>query len=800
MLLTPMSAYGPGRARPPSLRLDPADRSVNVGRLVAPARAPLSRTRRRRLTWKSFLKATIPLALLHATGLIGDLGLLALSMIAPVVAGIGVRRHRPSPAWPWALLILAGVVWSIAGAVRAAVGSTGDLTADRSLLPDLFALAGYSLFAIALLKMLKAQGQATRSRSLVLDGAILAISSMLICWVGLIAPVLFRLDAAWIAKLSIVMYPPISAYLVFVAARLAFGTAVSGTAQRLLLVGMMTLLLGDAAFVPLESGLVDDLPGRVLELPYALAYVLISAAALHPSMLDTVRRKTSGPVTDDRRFVLMAVALLTPALMLFVWSPSTIVERAVVGGLAVVLATAAIVRVVLAARAQAAVEKRLERQATTDELTGLINRPAALEFVNRQLDRARAEEKPVALLFIDLDRFKLVNDSYGHAVGDDLLLAAADRLRTSVGPHDTVARLSGDEFLVIMSATDVVRARELASRICEVFAEPFELIGTAWVTASVGVVVATDAAETDATSLIRDADTAMYEAKAAGRGGFVMFNPAMRAASERQLELHNGLHLAIERDEFDVHYQVIIDANSGTVDGVEALVRWESPNGRVPPDQFISLAEDAGLISTIGEIVLTRACDQVARWRKLPGCGNLSLSVNVSARQVLDGDIVALVDDVLTTSGLTPDALWLEITESVMMADTLETVAALGGLRALGVHLSVDDFGTGNSSLSYLQRFPIEQVKIDRQFVAGMGDHSEDAAVVAAVIGIAQALSLSIVAEGVETVEQEQRLIELGCGLLQGYLFSRPVPAIDLGPILMERNQFQCPPSSGRRR
>jgi diguanylate cyclase (GGDEF)-like protein len=527
---------------------------------------------------------------------------------------------------------------------------------------------------------------------------------------------------------------------------------------------------------------------------------LISAAALHPSMLDTVRRKTSGPATDDGRFVLIAVSLLTPALMMFVWSPSTMLERGVVGSLAVVLATAAIVRVVLAARAQAAVEQRLERQATTDELTGLINRPAALELVNRQLDTARADRTPVALLFIDLDRFKLVNDSYGHAVGDDLLLAAADRLRTSVGTRDTVARLSGDEFLVAMPATDIVRAREVASRICEVFAEPFQLIGTAWVTVSVGVVVATDVDDADATMLIRDADTAMYEAKAAGRGGFVMFNPAMRAASERQLEIYNGLHRAIERDEFEVYYQVIIDAASGTVHGVEALLRWESPTGMVPPDQFISLAEDSGLISTIGEIVLTRACDQVARWRKLPGCDDLTLSVNVSARQILDGDIVALVDDVLTASGLEPESLWLEITESVMMADTLETAAALAGLRALGVHLSVDDFGTGNSSLSYLQRFPIEQVKIDRQFVAGMGEHTEDAAVVAAVIGIAQALSLSIVAEGVETAEQERRLAHLGCGLLQGFLYSRPVPAIDLGPILMERNQFQLPPSSGFRR
>jgi len=725
--------------------------------------------------------------------------MVTLSVVAPAAIGVGLYRHRPSPAWAWVLLILAGVAWSIAGAARAATGSTGDLTAGRNLLPDVFALVGYSLFAVGLLKMLNAQGQGTRSQSLVLDGGVLALSSMLVCWVALIAPVLFRLDAAPVAKMSIAIYPPISAFLVWVAARLAFGTSVRGTSQRLLLLGTMALLIGDVAYVPLEAGLVERLPGRVLELPYGLAYALIGAAALHPSMLDTVRRKAAMPANDDGRFVLIAMALMTPALMLFVWSPGTVVERIVVALLAVALATAAILRVVRAAHAQAVVEERLARRATTDELTGLLNRTAVQELVNRCLDNARASGASLALLFVDLDRFKLVNDSYGHAVGDELLLAAAHRLQAHVGADDTVARLSGDEFLVVMESTDAARAREVASRICDVFAEPFELLGTAWVSASVGVVVATEFSNVDATSLIRDADTAMYEAKDAGRAGFVMFDPSMRAKSERQLEMYNGLHLAIDRDEFEVHYQVIVDAASDAVHGVEALVRWQSPNGLIPPDQFISLAEDSGLISTIGELVLRRACDQVARWRRLPGCGDLSLSVNVSARQIIDVDLAAVVDRALESSGLDPDALWLEITESVMMADTLDTVAALSGLRSLGVHLSVDDFGTGYSSLSYLQRYPIEQVKIDRQFVMGMCDHSEDAAVVAAVVGIADALDLSIVAEGVETVAQLDRLRDLDCGLLQGYLFSCPVPAIDLGPILIERNQLRQPPSTGRR-
>ncbi len=333
------------------------------------------------------------------------------------------------------------------------------------------------------------------------------------------------------------------------------------------------------------------------------------------------------------------------------------------------------------------------------------------------------------------------------------------------------------------------------------FAVPFELMGTAWVTASIGVVVADfSRRDLDAASLIRDADTAMYAAKSAGRAGYAMFHPSMRAQSERQLELYNGLHLAVERDEFEVYYQTIVESASGAVHGVEALVRWFSPDGLIPPEQWISLAEDSHLIAPIGERVLRQACDQVARWRQLPGCSNLTLSVNVSARQIIDVDMVKVVADAIDDSGLDPHALWLEITESVTMADTLDTLATLAGMRAIGVHLSVDDFGTGYSSLSYLQRYPVEQVKIDRQFVAGMCEHSEDAAVVSAIVGIADALGLSIVAEGVETTEQADELRRLGCALLQGYLFSAPVSALDVGPILIERNQVGFPPGPNHQR
>ncbi len=751
---------------------------------------------------RAFLVFGTVLAFAHATGLLGDVAMMVLSIAAPAAIAVGVRRNRPTPQWPWTLLILAGIVWSVAGAVRAAVESTGDLSSDRNLLPDALALSGYTLFAIALIGMIRAQGYLTRSRSLSLDGAIMTMSALLVSWVTLVAPVLFRLDAAPIAKVSIVIYPPISAGLVFIAARLAFGSAERGRAQNLLLLGMLAILMGDVAYIPLETHVFTDLPGRVLELPYALAYTLIGAAALHPSMADTVRARRQTGARTNHRFALVAMALMTPAMMLLVWSPMSTVERVVVGLLAIGLAITAIVRVVFAAQAQAEVEEDLSHRAVTDELTGMLNRTGMIELVDRRLDEAHASAETLALLFIDLDRFKLVNDTYGHAAGDQLLLAVAERLKASLRGHDSVARLSGDEFLIVSSLPDAAAAHRVAERVCNLFEQPFDVIGAAWVTASVGVVVADgELGEADAAELIRDADTAMYEAKAAGRAHYAVFDPSMRAKSAHRLNIYNGLHRAIEENEFEVFYQPLIDAGSETVHGVEALVRWMAPDGMVPPDQFISVAEDSGLISQIGEIVLRGACTQVARWRLLPGCENLTLAVNVSARQVIDVDLVAVVDEVLNETGMEPSALWLEITESLMISDNLDTLSTLSGLRSLGVHLAVDDFGTGYSSLSYLHRYPVEQVKIDRQFVSGLsddGDAGGDAAVVAAVIGIAEALDLSIVAEGVETEWQVGHLTEIGCDLLQGFHFSKPVPALDLGPILLERNEPERPHAGGR--
>jgi diguanylate cyclase (GGDEF)-like protein len=746
------------------------------------------------LTWLKrrasdvYLVTGLLLAALHGSGLGGDYAMLVLALLTPAFLVVGVRWYRPRPAWPWYVFVAAGVVWSVAAVIRSAAGSTGDLTSDRNLLPDAFALPGYALFGAALVGLLWARGREARSRALLIDSITLAMSALLLSWVLLIDPVLNRQDAAPIAQLAILVYPPISVLLVAVATQLAYAGRMSARAHHLLLGGMIALLLGDMLFVPLEADLLEP-PGRLLEVPYALAYALIGAAALHPTMRMVGQRHHGPSSTQRSRLALVASALLVPAILLLTWTPADLVHRLLGGTLVLALSAAAVTRVLLAMHRQAMSEARLSYQATHDELTGLPNRAAALAATQRALDDARHLGWPVALIFLDVDQFKLVNDTYGHTAGDELLVACAERLVEAVGTNHLVARLSGDEFVVVVPALDRTGARDLAERVRRAFALPFEVLGDQYITASVGVAVAEHPFKgVDAVSLVRDADTAMYRAKEAGRDAVVVFDMSMHRRTARRLELEQGLRQAMERGELAVQYQPVVDMVSGRVHGVEALMRWQSPNGPVSPSEFVTVAEETGLIAPLGEWVLSEACAQVARWRHLTGCEDLTVAVNVSARQLVATDMVSMVADVLEETALPADALWLEITESVMWEDSVDTIATLVALRGLGVHLSLDDFGTGYSSLSYLNRFPVEQVKIDRSFVSVLSDNPDDGSFVAAIMAIAQALDLSVVAEGVERPEQAGHLRALGCRLAQGYLYSWPLSAIDVGPVLLDRN------------
>src|SRR5581483_9851262 len=428
-------------------------------------------------------------------------------------------------------------------------------------------------------------------------------------------------------------------------------------------------------------------------------------------------------------------------------------------------------------------EEELRHQAFHDPLTSLANRALFQDRTSHALARAQRQGEPVAVLFLDIDDFKMVNDSLGHLAGDHMLKAVAQRIGSCVRPSDTAARFGGDEFAVLLEDTPVDEARRIAERVLNSLQEPFVVLGREmYVSASIGIAPAsTDGI--DPVELLRDADVAMYAAKAQGKARYSVYEPSMHAAVVARVEVTVDLQRAIERDELVLHYQPIVDLKTEKIVAVEALVRWEHPErGMVPPLEFIPIAEETGLIVPIGRWVLDRACRDMAEWRVQHPDHPIYAHVNVSVNQ-----LQCVLDDTrraLATTGADPSSLVLEITESVMVHDTDDVVACLKDLKALGVRVSLDDFGTGYSSLSYLRRLPIDLLKIDKAFVKGIAGDAEESSLGRAVVHIAKTLDLETAAEGIETTEELNALRSLGCKFGQGFLFSRPLPLSDLEQLV----------------
>ena len=435
-----------------------------------------------------------------------------------------------------------------------------------------------------------------------------------------------------------------------------------------------------------------------------------------------------------------------------------------------------------------ATEEKLERLAYYDSLTALPNRALFRDRLGHEMAGARRHGSRLAVMFIDLDRFKYVNDTLGHSAGDRLLLEVAERLVGCVREADTVARLGGDEFVVILADLEEgAWAGGVAQLIIDAISRPFTLDGQeVFVGASVGIGVWPDDGES-AETLIKNADVAMYHAKEAGRGTFKFFTEAMNQHTAHHLELEACLRRALERDELRLHYQPQVDLASGEVVGMEALVRWENPErGMVSPGEFIPIAEETGLILPIGEWVLEEVCRQLMAWRRA-GLAPLPAAVNLSAHQFRQEDLAERIAGILERSGLEPRWLELELTETVVMQDAAATVATLERLTAMGLSIAIDDFGTGYSSLSYLKRFPVDKLKIDRSFIKDIPDDANDAAIADTVIRMARALGLRVVAEGVESEAQREFLRLRSCDYMQGFLFSRPLSAEAFEGVLRQR-------------
>ncbi len=423
---------------------------------------------------------------------------------------------------------------------------------------------------------------------------------------------------------------------------------------------------------------------------------------------------------------------------------------------------------------------RLSRQAFYDHLTGLPNRAL---FVDRlaHAQKASARRKAmVAVLFMDLDNFKVVNDSLGHRAGDRLLVSVAERLEGCVRAGDTVARLGGDEFTVLLEdISGEAAATSTAERIQERLKAPFLVEDReVFVSASIGIVIARNG-KPGIDDLLRDADLAMYRAKARGRACYEVFDQSLNDQAQRRLDLEGEMRRAIDAGEFELHYQPVMSLESGAVTGVEALVRWQHPTrGLLLPDEFIALAEETGLIIPIGRLVLREACRQIKSWQEqFPMWPRLTVSVNVSGRQIQDSGLVEDVAQALRETELTPNSLILEITESVLMESKERVRSTLVRLKTLGVQIAIDDFGTGYSSLAYLKHFPVDVLKIDRSFVGALGQKSEDGAIVRTIVELAKTLGLVVTGEGIETEVQLTSLLAVSCDEGQGYYFARPAPA-----------------------
>ncbi len=437
-------------------------------------------------------------------------------------------------------------------------------------------------------------------------------------------------------------------------------------------------------------------------------------------------------------------------------------------------------------------EERMWRLAHFDELSGLPNRLLFRQLLEQAIHDANRERKSIAVLFIDLDRFKLINDTVGHDSGDFVLRQVAGRLRHCLREADLLSRFGGDEFAVLLrEIDDPEAARATAQRVLAAVAQPYEVNSEKYhLSASVGISIYPGDSP-DATALLRNAELAMYRAKDQGKNNFQFHSPQMNARSLEYVVLERSLRRAIELDEFMIHFQPQVELASGRIVGAEALLRWNLPEvGMIPPGKFIPLAEETGLIVPIGRLVLMRACVAARKWQEA-GLRDFRIAVNLSPRQFNQSDLVLDVTGILEDSGLPPQNLELEITESMVMANPERATAILRELRSVGVHLSIDDFGTGYSSLGYLKSFPVHALKIDRSFIKDVPADPDDVAITHAIIAMGHSLRLKVVAEGVETPEQHEFLREHGCDLMQGYLVAKPMPEEKFGRLLAGQTHWQ---------
>jgi len=739
-----------------------------------------------RLGGAAFALAAAVLVLVYLAGppSAQDATLAVAGVTAVAALVVGCVRRRPQPQAPWWLLGVAGALFLAGSALRpwslAQPGAT-------SYLGDEVTLTGYAALLLALLRLARAHGGLRRE--VLCDVLITAATGALAAVQHLVVPSVLLGQALGLSVLT-AAYPLADVVLVALVLDVLF-SAPRHRSHQLLGLAVVALLVGDTwyAWWCREGTL---LAPAVVSTPFLIGYLLIAAAALHMPRsgggAGTPAPRRGVDAWSPRRLAVLGASLVALLVLVAVGSaaPSPATRWATVAAVAVVLLLL-VVRAVSAVNGQARARAVLAHRASHDGLTGLPNREELHRLVELRCAAPRPEGTAHWLLYLDVDGFKRVNDSWGHQTGDELLVEVAGRLRAVAGPQATLARTAGDEFVVVLTATPGAVAA-CAEELLAAVAAPVRLgASEAVVTASLGVAEV----HADVETALREADTAMYQAKRAGRRQWLLHDDTMRTDHGAAIQLEADLRRAVEAEGLAVAYQFVVDVADGRPVGTEALLRWDRPaGGSVSPVAFVPVLEETGLIQTVGLWVLRRALHQLADWRRAGLVdARFTMSVNVSPRQLLDPAFSARVGRLLAECGVDGPGVVLEITESSMLTEADAATDNLAALRALGVGLAVDDFGTGYSALSYLRTLPVTRVKIDRSFVSGLGSAGgeSDEALVRAVVAVSRALGLGVTAEGIETPAQQEVVRRLGVDHGQGWLWAKAAPGAEVTAALARR-------------
>ncbi|CCQ14003.1 Diguanylate cyclase/phosphodiesterase [Rhodococcus sp. AW25M09] len=698
--------------------------------------------------------------------LLGDAGVRMGVMVTVAVGSVlaisgAIRRYRPDDSRCWWALFGASVVFLFGVSLRT---EPSALAHTFPLLPDLFTLTGYGLVGYALSRWIRDRRSIDDITPLV-DAGLIFLGTLFLSWLLFISP---ALESPRSSASTVVngVYPAIDAALITLTTYLLFSSKPRTAALQWALLALVAVLVGDVSYA-LATTTGDTPSSGLLDAIYLFAYLSLAMAALDPSMRTLSEPQTPAPAHSNRRVVFVVMLLVVCATVPLLGSAVSSGDLVVRSLLLASILVGAFLRGERALTRVQTGKEHAKYLAAHDLLTGLPNRTMLDQEFARH-ERSQTPER-TCVLFVDLDNFKMVNDSYGHRVGDELIIAAARRIRASVAAADSVIRYAGDEF-VVLTRRDRLGAEAMARRIIDRMNEPFPLsAATAYVTASVGIA--------DADRLhdaIREADTAMYHAKSLGAARYAFFDESLRARATSAIETATALRGAIRRGELEVYYQPIVDTASRTTVVYEALVRWNR-HGRVrTPNDFIPIAESTNLIKEIGEWVLHTAILDLVTLRA--NGQNVTMSVNVSPMQLRDDSLPVIVGRLLELYGVRGSDLALEITESVLIDDMGTAKSILDRLAAMGVLIVLDDFGIGYSSLNRLRAMPIALLKIDKSFVHEIGRSESDTQLIRAIVAMASALPVATVAEGVETEEQAAIIEALDCRFAQGFLFGRPAP------------------------